>query len=127
GEAHRRRDGVGALAGIFRDRVAGVVDDISVVAVAADHGVGAGLAVDDVGGVVAGDLVGRAVAGAVDWIGPGQDQVLDVDRQRVAHRRFDGVGAALGGLDDNVAGVVDEIGVVAGAAGHDVGAAHAVD
>jgi hypothetical protein len=35
--------------------------------------------------------------------------------------------AFVGVLDDHVAGVVDEVGVVAGAAGHDIGAAAAVE
>ncbi len=43
--ADRRLHRIGALAGDFRDHVGGVVDAIGVVAVAADHGVGAGAAV----------------------------------------------------------------------------------
>ena len=57
---------VGALAGIFDHRVAGIVDDVGVVAAAALHGVGAALAFDVVRGDIAGQDVGEAVAGGVD-------------------------------------------------------------
>ena len=62
----RRLHRVGALVGALGHHVAGVVDDVGVVAGAADHGVGAGAAVERVVAGVAGDGVGERVAGAVD-------------------------------------------------------------
>ena len=60
-------DPVGAAGGAGLDHlVAGIVDDIGVVADAAAHGVGADAAVEDIGAVIAGKDVGKAVAGAVD-------------------------------------------------------------
>ena len=55
------RHRVGALAGALDHHVAGIVDDIGVVAGAAAHGVGAGAAVERVVAGVAGDHVGEAL------------------------------------------------------------------
>ena len=78
-EIDRRLDRVdaGAAVGDLVDDVAGIVDDVGVVAGAADQRVGAGAAVEDVGGGVAGDDVGQRVAGAVDRRRAGQRQVLE--------------------------------------------------
>ena len=48
----------------------------------------------------------------------GQGQVLDVGAERVGDRGLHGVGAGAASLGHHVAGVVDDVGVVAGAAGH---------
>ena len=96
--------------------VAGVVDHVGVVAGAADHGVGAGAAVERVVAAVAGEDVGERVAGAVDVGAAGQGQVLDVGAERVADRRLHRVGALVERFRHHVAGVVDDVGVVAGAA-----------
>ena len=76
---------------------------------------------------VAGDGIGQCVAGAVDVAGVGEGQVLDEVAQGVADAGLDGVGASginrargRGGLIDLVADVVDDIGVVARTAQHDV-------
>jgi hypothetical protein len=53
------------LAGVLGRRVAGIVDEIDVVAGAAEHGVGAGAAVEQIVAAVAGDRVGEAVAEAL--------------------------------------------------------------
>ena len=108
------------------DHVAGVVDDIGVVAGAADHGVGAGAAVERVVAAVAGDDVGERIAGAVDVGAAGQGQVLDIGAERVGDRRLHRVGALVERLRHHVAGIVDDVGVVAGAADHRVGAGPAV-
>ena len=57
----------------------------------------------------------------------GQGQVLELGAQRPAEARLDRVGAAGGELGHDVAGTVDDIGVVAGAAGHRVVAGAAVE
>ena len=125
--ADRRLHGVGALADEFRRHVAGIVDDVGVVAGAAHHGVGAGAAIEGVVAAVAGEDVGVAVAGAVEVGGPGQGEVLDVGAEREAHRRLHQVGAFVGIFGHHVADVVDQIGVVAGTAQHGVGARAAVE
>ena len=81
-------------------------------------------AVEDVAAGIAGNDVGVAVAGAVDVGAAGQGQVLDIGAERVADRRLHRVGAGAhgGGFRHHVAGVVDDIGVVAVAAGQGVGA-----
>ena len=98
----RRLHRVGAFADGFRHHIAGVVDDVGVVAGAADHGVGARAAVErvvadaageHVDAAVAGDDVVEVVAGAVDIGAAGQGQVLDVGAKRVAGGRLHGVGA----------------------------------
>ena len=80
--------------------------------------------------VVAVDLVGEPVAGAVDRRGAGQGQVLDEGAQRVAHR---GVHRSCrrrrprrSVLAHGIAGIVDGVDVVAGAAEHRVDAGAAV-
>ena len=57
--------------------------------------------------------VGAAVAGAVDVAAAGQGQVLDVGAERVADRRLHRVGALVERLGHHVAGIVDDVGVVA--------------
>ena len=127
--ADRRLHRVGAAAhgGGFRHHVAGVVDHVGVVAVAAGQRVRAYAAVEGVVAAVAGDDVGVAVAGAVDVGAAGQGQVVDVGAEREAHRRLHQVGAFAGIFGHHVAGVVDQIGVVAGTALHGVGARAAVE
>ena len=111
--------GRGQRAGVGR-RIGARVADERVVAAAAGENVVAGIAGDD---------VGVAVAGAVDVAAAGQGQVLDIGAERVADRRLHRVGAAAyaGAFRRHVAGVVDHVGVVAGAADHGVGACAAVE
>ncbi len=130
GEGDRRTDDVdlaGQGAGLDHD-IADVVDDVGVVASAADHDVGAGTAVEDVVTRVAGDAVVQGVAGAIEIGGAEQVQPLDVGAQGVVDRAVDGVDFRGRGvcLDDHVADVVDVIAVVAGAANHGVRTTHAV-
>jgi hypothetical protein len=120
------RHGVGAFGAVLGDHVAGVVDDVGVVAGAADHGVGACAAVQRVGRGVAGERVVQRIAGGVDRRRAGERDVLDVRGQRVAHRGLDEVGAFADVLGRHVAGVVDDVGVVAGAADHRVGTRAAI-
>ena len=120
-EAHRAPNGVGALAGGLDDDIAGIVDPIGVVARAADHPVGIAAAIEDIVAGVAGQDVGQAIAGAVDVGGARQRQVLDgLPAEAEAHRALNRVGALACGLDDDVAGIVDPVGVVARTADHPV-------
>ena len=125
--ADRRLHGVGALADEFRRQVAGIVDDVGIVADAAHHGVGAGATIEGVVAAVAGEDVGVTVAGAVEVGGPGQGEVVDIGAEREAHRRLHEVGAFAGIFGHHVADVVDQIGVVAGTPLHGVGARAAVE
>ena len=115
------------LLSVLRDLVAEIVDRVGVAAVAAGHVVGALLAVDLVGAGVAGELVDAAVAGEVEGAGAGERGVLDVGVEGAeveADGGDDGVGAAA--VVDHVLDVVDDVGVVAGAAIHGVEAGAAV-
>src|SRR5262249_35091254 len=72
-------------------------------------------------GLIAGNGVGHAVAGSADRPGARhQSQILDVGRQCIADRGIDEIAALAGVLDDDVANVVDEIDVVAGAPEHSI-------
>lgn len=98
-----------------------------VVAGAAVQEIVAAAAVEDIVAAVADDEIREPVAGAVDVAGSGQDQVLDIDAERVADARSNNVDTASGGLDDPVAGIVDDVDVVAAAADHDVTAGAAIE
>ena len=104
-----------------------VVDDIGVVAEAALHLVGAAPAVETIGGGVADEAVGDAVAGGVDCRGSGEGQILDIRRERVRGRGQDRVVTVAGELGDGVADVVDDVGVVAAATVHRIGADAAIE
>ena len=124
-EIDARLDRVGPLAGRFRDLIAEIVDDVGVVAVAAEQAVGAAGAVQGIGGGVAGDDVAQPIAGAADRRA-GQRQVLDIGAEREIDARLDDIGATAAGLADLVAEVVDDIGVVAAAARQAVRAGSAI-
>src|SRR5262245_31643331 len=114
---------------VFEQRVAGIVDDVGVVAAPAHHVVGAGAAVDEVVAVIAVDDVIELVASEIDGIRA--VVVLDVElldlgagRQHVAGAGPHHVERAFAGvLADHVAEIVDVVVIVFGAAIHDVGAA----
>ena len=82
---------------------------------------------------IAVDYVAEGVAGEVQSIGRrpiDSRQRLDlalVLGQRPAHHRIDRVVPAIGILHDHVAGIADDIGVIATEAGHDVAAAAAIE
>ena len=84
-------------------------------------------AVDEVVAAVAEDRVCRAVAEALQVGGALQHQRLHVRRQPVVDGGEDRVVALAGALDHRVAGIVDEVGIVACAAAHDIGAGATVD
>ena len=119
--------GVGAFACSLGHDVAGVVDDVGVVARAADHRVGAAAAVERVVAGVAGERVGERVAGAVDVPVPVSTRFSTFAAERVGHARANRVRALARRLGHDVAGVVDDVGVVPGTAGHRVGAGAAVE
>ena len=78
---------------------------------------------------VAGDLVVERVAGAVDGSSAGQYQVFQRGREREADGAVDRIDAAVGAgqrVRHDVARVIDEVGIVALAAVHVVGADAAI-
>ena len=121
---------VDALAHRLDDGVAGILDDIGVVAHPADHEVrpcAADQLVDAIQAIK--HVVARAthqrvaefVAGAAEPAAAGEPQVLDMGVQRVRRQgRSHPVDALARRLDDDIAGILDEIGVVARPADHEV-------
>src|SRR5262249_8765539 len=156
GDAHRIEEGVevedvlaaGRVAveivdGVVAVEDAGVADGVvagagvdAVVALAAGHGVVAGAAVDRVvageaaqlvGGAVAGKRVVERVAGAGAGAGARQRAVLEVGAEGEGDGTAYAVGNVAAGLADAVAGAVDNVEVVTGAADQAVGAGAAVE
>ena len=131
-------DGVGSLVqAVHQYLVAGVAYVVRIVSVATDHRVVAGAAVENVVPVeaeqavvlaIADNDVGEVVAVADDG-GPDQREVLDIRavEDRIVHRGEHGVGALTGRFVHDVTGVVDNVGVVSGAAVQIVYAGTAVD
>jgi hypothetical protein len=103
------------------------VEHEGVIAGTAGEHVGAAAAVEGVVAGVAEELVGECVAAAREVAGTLQHQRLDVVGERVGDAGEHRVGAGVGVLEHQVAGIVDEVGVVASATLHDVGAALAVE
>ena len=122
----RRLDQINAVAAAFDDHVGGIVDNIGIVARPARHPVRAGRAVEQIVATVPGQRIVQRVARHGDMIRPGQRQCLDIGRQRIAYRGVDRVHALAGLLDHHVAGIVDNIAVVASAADHRIGAGAAI-
>ena len=116
-----------ALAGVLECRVAGIVDKIGVVAEPADHEVGGRTTVEQIVAGVAVDHVHETVAVALQVGAALQHQGLDVRRQPVVDGCEHRVVALAGILDHDVAGIIDEVGVVTDATAHGVGAAATVD
>src|SRR6185312_14668528 len=144
---------VGAGIDRFHHHIGGVVHNIGVVARAAVHAVGAGAAVQpivadtsdqgvvaastverivaaqtrqNVVGVVAHDIVTESIAGPVDGRSAAEGQLLHVRHQGVADQGHHVVGAGIDRFHHHIGGVVHNIGVVARAAVHAVGAGAAV-
>ena len=132
-------DGVGSSADRLVDHIAGIVDIVGVVAGAAVHRVGASLAVENVvaaaaiervDATAADDGVGELVAAQGQAGGAGigaQELDLLTGLQRVVDAGVDRVGSFADRLVDHIAGIVDKVGVVAGAAVHHVGAGLAIE
>ena len=116
---HGRKDRVVACAGALEHRIVGIVDEVGVVACAAHHDVGAAVAVEEVVAGVAVEGVGEAVAVALQIGAALQHQRFHVGLERVVDRREHRIDAFAGILHHHVAGVVDEVGVAAGAALHE--------
>ncbi|CAH0312628.1 hypothetical protein SRABI130_05149 [Pseudomonas sp. Bi130] len=138
-----------AFVGELSDRVGGVVDDVGVVAAAAAEGVGAGAAIQPViaGPALQGVVVGVAEQGVVQVVADhgkgaeaGDGDIFDV--QQVALTEVDGAagqGRGVGNVQQVMAlvdgflqqrqftGLVEDIGVVTGAAAHGVQAGLAVE
>ncbi len=100
-----------------------VVDDIGVVAEAAEHPIGSGEAIETVIAGATGQAIVAAIAGADKVTTAGEGQLLDEWGEGVAgERRLDAVDAAAGDLGHHVGGGVDYVGVVAVVAGQPVDA-----
>jgi hypothetical protein len=84
-------------------------------------------AIEIVGGTVALQEVVEAVAEAVDGADAGQGEVFLIGAQRSADRTLDCVRPRAGIFDDDVAGVIDEVGVVAETAQQAVRSAASVE
>ncbi len=122
-----RLDGVDTIAAGLIYCIACVVDDIGVVAEAAGHSVGASAAVQRIVAGAAFDEVGSCIAGAGEVARSGEGQVLDIGGQRIdVQRRVDVIRAGIRGFGHDIAGVIDMVIVVAGAAGHPVRARAAI-
>lgn len=116
-----RMNAVGALAGGFVHRVAGDVHAVVVVAAIAPQVVHAAGTVQHIRRAVAIQPVGRGVAGQVHFQDAGECRAVpDFGLQRAAD-------AGQEVLAHGVAGVVDDVGVVAVAAFHVIGADAAVE
>ena len=125
-QGDRREDRVDSAAGFLEDDVADIVDNVGIVAEAADQVVGTETAVENVVAGVAGDAVIEPVARAVDGACE-QFEVLDIVGERPRNRRAHRVDALPGGLDRPIPGIVDVVDVVTVATRHGIGAAGAID
>ncbi|CAH0312610.1 hypothetical protein SRABI130_05148 [Pseudomonas sp. Bi130] len=116
---------VALVGGFLQQRqFAGLVEDIGVVAGAADQRVQPRATVEHVVAAVAGQHVVQGIADAGEVIAAGEGEVFQVGAQGPAHRGAYGVDFARQGtgLGDRVLEAVDDVGVVAEAAHHHVGA-----
>ena len=133
---------VGAARIAFHDFVAGIVDNVVIVAGAADHGVGAVAAVERIEAFVADEHVRTAEAGeaviprvALDPVGERiaradrggaeQDQVLDIGVQREnvdrGGDRVLAVAARADRLVDDIRNDIHKVSIIAGRADHRIG------
>ena len=113
--------------GVLEHAVAGIVDEVHVVARAAEHDVGTRSAVEEIVAGVAVEQVVVAVAVALQVGVALEDQGFHVRRQPEVSHREHRIDAFAGILDHLIADIVDEVDVVAGAAEHGVGPALTVE
>ena len=116
---------VAAIGHVFGD-IVGVVDHVGVVAEPAEHRVGAGAAIEQVVAAVADQAIGERVAGCIPIGAAGQCQGLEMVGEGGGERRTHLIESAIRGFLQDVARIIDQVHVVAGAAGHGVGAGTAV-
>ena len=115
---------------LARNHVAGIVDDIDVVAPVPHHVIGARSTVEDVAAGIPLENIVAGIAPAREVRAADQRQVFNVGtshRQIEAHRAVHLVGSLAGNLHYAVLRAVDDILVVAGAAHHGVVARPAID
>ena len=122
-----RKHHIVALVGVLERRVAGVVDEVDVVAGPAHHEVDAAAAVEEVVAAVAVDHVRLAVAVALQVGAALQDQVFDIRRQPEVGGRKNCVRSSTAVLDHDVAYIVHEVEIIAAPADHGIGAGAAID
>ena len=84
-----------------------------VVAVTAAQGIGAASAVQNIVSAIPDQRIGERVAAGVDRPAAGKDEVLEIGAERVADTAQHRIRPCIGGLGDEVASGIDDIGVVA--------------
>ena len=124
---HRRLHQFGAFAQILGDHVCDVVDDVAIVAKPARERVGTRSAIENVVAAIAGYGVGKAVTRAVDGSGSRQREVFNISAECIRHRRLHCISAFAGIFGDNIAHVVNDVGIVAETAGQRVSACATVE
>ena len=87
-----------ALVGVLGDHIAGIVDEVAVVAGPADHQVGAGLAVERIVAGIAVDGVDEACCRSPAAGRALHHQIFDIGHEREIDRRIDRVGPLVGVL-----------------------------
>ena len=108
-----REDRVDAFARRSRSLIAAIVDEVEVVAGPTEHDVGPASPSRRLLPVLPVMRVGLGCCRSLQIGAPQQGQVFDVRRQPQMRRRIDGIDALIGVLDDQIAGMVDDVGVVA--------------
>ena len=121
GVGNRGMDDVRPLSGMFEDAIMAIVDVIAIVALAADHTVGASATIDrvvaaeaekDIVAAVAIKHIAEMVATPGDSIAV-QGQVLEIGAQAIVERAIDRVGALTGIVGHPVAGIADIENIIA--------------
>ena len=125
GVAESRHHGVQPRVGAFVDRVQRI-HPIGIVPTTARQHVGTQAAVQGVGRHIAHDHVTLVVARAVDGVDASEHQVFSIGSQGQRDAAAHCVGALAFGFHHHIANVVHQIGVVAFAAGEDVGTAASI-
>ena len=118
----------GVLPLLVEDGVDAVTDAeaVAIVATTTLEQVVSSAAVQHINTGIAGQSVSQTVTRAVNGVDADQREVFDVAGQAVADAAANCIGAFVGLLDDQIAGVIDDIGVVAGAADQGIGTLSAV-
>ena len=110
------------VVGQFDDEVTGVVDDIRVIAIESGQDIRVRSAIEHVCGYIARDSIGEIVPCAIDRIGPGQDEELNVGTERRGHVAEYRVDPGIGCFDNRIA-CADDIRIVPCASSEYVGSA----
>ena len=124
---HRRIHNVGTRIERFRHHVAGIVNNVGIVARTTTNRIGPHAAIQCIGATVADDCVGKRITRTVNIRCSGQCQVFGVGGQCVGDAGLDQISAFVQRFSHQITNVVDDVGVVALATGHSVGIQAAVE